>query len=82
MWTVVSRKVTEISTPLRYGNAAARAASRARCWPPSSSWSVSAQSSTPFAFARAASASGSSVPSETVEWQWRSAFMAGRSAAS
>ena len=74
MCTVVSAKVTEISTPARYGRPAARAAAIARCWPPSSSWSVSAQSSTPFAFARAASASGSSVPSETDEWQCRSAF--------
>ena len=79
MCTVVSRKVTEISTPVRYGRPTAHAASRARRWPPSSSWSVSAQSSTPFAFARAASASGSSVPSETVEWQCRSAFMSSRS---
>src|SRR5689334_6373613 len=75
MCTVTPMKVTEISTPVRYGSPSARAASRARCWPPSSSWSVSAQSSTPFAFARAASASGSSVPSETVEWQCRSAFI-------
>ena len=55
---------------------AARGGARAR-WPPISSWSVSAQSSTPFALARAASASGSSVPSETVEWQCRSAFERG-----
>ena len=52
----------------------ARAAAAARCWPPISSWSVSAQSSTPLAAARAASSSGSSVPSDTTEWQWRSAL--------
>ncbi len=55
----------------------ARAAARARCWPPTSSWSVRAQSSTPLAAARAASASGVKVPSETTEWQCRSALRKG-----
>ena len=54
----------------------ASAAWRARSWPAISSWSVRAQGCTPPALARAARASGASVPSETVEWQWRSAFRA------
>ena len=60
-------KLTEISQPLSHGRPSCCAAARARARPPISSWSVKAQSSTPRAWARAASASGSSVPSETVE---------------
>ena len=53
----------------------ASAASRARRWPPISSWSVSDQSSTPLAWARAAMSSGASVPSDTFEWLCRSALV-------
>ncbi len=74
MCTVRPAKVTEISTPLSTSSPASRAASIARAWPEISSWSVSAHNSTPCAFARRASSSGSSVPSETTEWQCRSAF--------
>src|SRR6478735_7738883 len=74
MWTVSPAKVTEISVPVRYFMPCARAAAAARCWPPISSWSVNDQSSTPLAAARSASASGVSVPSDTTEWQCRSAL--------
>ena len=50
------------------------AAAAARCWPPISSWSVSAHSSTPLVLARSARASGVRVPSETTLWQCRSAL--------
>ena len=53
---------------------AAWAAARARAMPPISSWSVRAHSSTPLALARAARSSGLSVPSDTIEWQCRSAL--------
>ena len=74
MCTVVLAKVTEISMPSTNGRPAAAAAARAAGRPLSSSWSVSAHSSTPLAFARAASAAAPSVPSEAVEWLWRSAL--------
>jgi hypothetical protein len=74
MCTVSSAKVTEISVPVRYFMPLAWAAAAARCWPPISSWSVRAHSSTPLAAARAASSSGVSVPSDTTEWQCRSAL--------
>ena len=51
-----------------------RAAAAARGWPPISSWSVRAHSSTPLALARAARSSGAKVPSDTTEWQCRSAL--------
>ena len=74
MCTVLWAKVMEISTPVRYFIPAAFAAASARSWPPTSSWSVKAQSSTPLALARVANCSGVSVPSETTEWQCRSAL--------
>ena len=53
------------------------AAAMARAWPPISSWSVRAQSCTPLVLARAAKASGVSVPSDTTEWQCKSALSKG-----
>jgi hypothetical protein len=49
----MSQKLTESSVPARSGRPSAGAASRARCWPPISSWSVSDRSSPPVALARA-----------------------------
>ncbi len=74
MCTVVLAKVTDTSMPSTNGSPAAVAAARAAGRPLSSSWSVSAHNSTPLAFARAASASALKVPSEAVEWLWRSAL--------
>jgi hypothetical protein len=74
MCTVSPAKVTEISVPVRYFMPCAWAAAAARFWPAISSWSVSAHSSTPLAAARAARSSGVIVPSETTEWQCRSAL--------
>ena len=67
--TVCPAQVTEISTPGTYGKSSAAAAARASGIPDSSSWSVNAQSATPFALARAATAAGARTPSDTVEWQ-------------
>src|SRR5471032_3102374 len=74
MCTVVLANVTDTSMPSTKGRPAAVAAARAAGRPLSSSWSVSAHSSTPLAFARAASAAALKVPSEAVEWLWRSAL--------
>ena len=72
MWIVMSAQVTEISTPGTKRMPSVRAASAAWASPASSSWSVSASTVTPFAAARRTISAGASVPSEIVEWQWRS----------
>ena len=78
MWIVISAQVTEISTPGMKRMPSARAASAAWASPASSSWSVSASTVTPFAAARRTTSAGASVPSEIVEWQWRSKLQVSR----
>ena len=72
--TQVSKKVTDISTPAKKGKPSRAAWAAAGAMPATSSWSVSAHSSTPLAWARCAKAAGASVPSDTVEWQCKSAL--------
>ena len=67
MCTVWLAQVIEISTPAMKRMPTSAAAVRALAMPPTSSWSVKPQTSTPARLAYCATAAGDNTPSDTFE---------------
>src|SRR5204863_7165466 len=72
------RCTQDISTAGTHSMPASPAASTASWTPATASWSVSDMTVTPASAAARATSAGSSWPSETVEWAWRSTILSAR----